>query len=611
MSLRYVVFAAVALAIATSTTTAFADAAPAATPQAPVASAAPPADPVAECKAALKNKKPDEPPTALGTFNGLLGGALMFDVTGGAFHIDAVTAAGDALYADADGKNVEQVKDAQGAPLFLNEQCESVAQASLKPRKNEIGVPFLVVILVLGAIFFTVFFRFINFRAFRHAVNVVRGKYDNPEDEGEISHFRALTSALSATVGLGNIAGVAVAITAGGPGAVVWMMLVAVFGMTAKFSSCTLAQLYRQVNPDGSISGGPMYYLDLGLKQKGPLWGMLGKVLSIMYAFMIMGGALGGGNMFQANQTTSALTYTFGWQVTNAEGNPGPSSTAAWVIGLIMAALVAAVILGGIKRIGAATSKIVPAMCGIYVVAALFVIVSNIGQLGDALGTMWTMAFSENAFLGGMMGVLVQGVKRAAFSNEAGLGSASIAHAAAKTDEPVREGMVAMLGPFIDTIVVCLMTSMVVIITGAWNNPEAAEAVGINPGVKLTAFAFESAISWFPYVLAVCIALFAYSTMISWCYYGERGWIYLVDHFGEGLGLKSVIGFRAIFVLFVVVGSVYGFSDVLDFSDLMVLSMAFPNIIGSVILAPKVAAKLNDYWGRYTAGEMKTYDAKA
>ena len=296
-------------------------------------------------------------------------------------------------------------------------------------------LPFVVLILVLGSIFFTIWYSWINIRGFKHSINVIAGKYDNPEDKGEISHFRALTSALSATVGLGNIAGVAIAIQKGGPGAVFWMWVIAIFGMTAKFSSCTLAQLYRQTNKDGSISGGPMYYLDLGLKQKGAGWGKFGKVLGVVFALMVMGGALGGGNMFQANQSYEAFANVF-----NIEGW-------AWLFGLILAAMVGVVVLGGIKRIGAATSRIVPAMCGVYILASLIIIILNIGKVPATFGLILSMAFTGNAFLGGLIGVLVIGVTRAAFSNEAGLGSAAIAHAAAKTDEPVREGIVAMIGP--------------------------------------------------------------------------------------------------------------------------------------------------------------------
>ncbi|MBI81975.1 MAG: alanine glycine permease [Planctomycetaceae bacterium] len=518
---------------------------------------------------AAENTAPEKETSLLAQFNDKMFGLLFFDVAFGAIHVDEI---------DRDGK--------------------PVLEPDGKQKQKTIAIPFLVTVLILGAIFFTCWYRFINVRGFKHALDVVLGRYDNPNDEGEISHFRALTSALSATVGLGNIAGVAVAIVLGGPGAVLWMMIAAVFGMTAKFSSCTLSQMYRQVNADGSISGGPMYYLDIGLRKKGGLWGSIGKVLAIMYAIMVMGGALGGGNMFQANQTVEALTSTFGVEDLSLD-------RARWGIGLVMAGLVAVVILGGIRRIGAATSKIVPSMCCLYVLAAIFVITSNISQLPEALALMVKMAFTTNAFYGGAAGVLIKGVQRAAFSNEAGLGSAAIAHAAAKTDEPVREGLVAMMGPFIDTIIICLMTGLVVVITGTWNSPEVVNADSLQ-GVAVTAQAFGSVVSWFPLLLTLCVTLFAYSTMISWCYYGERGWIYLMDHFG-GAGLRTVVVFRIIFVVFVVIGAVNNLTNVLAFSDIMILSMAFPNIVGSIVLAPLVLERLRDYWGRYTSGEMKAY----
>ena len=502
----------------------------------------------------------DKEPSLLGKVNAKIFSILFFDMAFGSIEVDEV---------DRDGN---PVLDEFGAPA-----------------KKVVSIPFLIVVLILGAIFFTFWYRWINIRGFKHSIDVIRGKYDKPEDTGEISHFRALTSALSATVGLGNIAGVAVAIQLGGPGAVFWMLIAAVFGMTTKFSSCTLSQMYRKVNPDGSISGGPMYYLDIGLKQMGSSWASLGKVLAVMYALMIMGGAIGGGNMFQANQTAEAFRSTFGF-----------SEGANWIIGIIIAILVGIVIIGGIKRIGAATSKIVPAMCGLYVAISIFIILKNIARVPETIGLIFAMAFTNNAFYGGLAGVLAWGIRRAAFSNEAGLGSAAIAHAAARTEEPVREGIVAMIGPFIDTIIVCLMTAMVVIITGAWNDPSIPQSAGVT----LTTKAFESAISWFPYILTISIALFAYSTMISWCYYGERGWIYLLDHFG-GSGLKSVIIFRVIFVLFVVVGAANPLRDVLDFSDAMTLSMAFPNIVGSIILAPRILEKVREYWDRYKSGEMQ------
>ena len=332
-----------------------------------------------------------------------------------------------------------------------------------------------------------------------------------------------------------------------------------------------------------------MYYLDIGIKQMGGFWAPVGKFLAVMYALMVMGGAIGGGNMFQVNQTAEAFRSTFGF-----------SESANWIIGITMMILVGVVIIGGIKRIGAATSKIVPGMCGLYVLVSMIIILINISRVPETIGLIFSMAFTGNAFYGGMIGVLMWGIRRASFSNEAGLGSAAIAHAAAKTEEPVREGIVAMIGPFIDTIIVCFMTAIVVIITGAWNDPSIPQSAGVT----LTTKAFESAISWFPYVLTVSIALFAYSTMISWGYYGERGWIYLLDHFG-GSGLKTVIVFRIIFVAAIIVGAVHPLSDVLDFSDAMILSMAFPNIVGSVILAPRLLERVRDYWNRYQSGEMK------
>ena len=506
----------------------------------------------------------DEDLSLLARANEIIGSVLFFDVAFGSVQLDVVNRDGSPVY-DEDGK----------------------------PKKRVVAVPFLVMLLILGGIFFTFWYRWITVRGFKHSIDVIRGKFDRPEDTGEISHFRALTSALSATVGLGNIAGVAIAIQLGGPGAVFWMMIAAIFGMGEKFCTCVLSQMYRKVNSDGSISGGAMYYVDLGLKQMGGYWKPIGKVLAVMYAVMIMGGAIGGGNMFQVNQTAEAFRSTFGI----------PESY-NWLIGVIMAVLVGIVIIGGIKRIGAATSKIVPAMCGIYVIASLFIILTNITEVPKTIGLIFTMAFSDNAFYGGIVGVFVWGIKRAAFSNEAGLGSAAIAHAAAKTDEPVREGIIGMIGPFIDTIIVCTMTALVVIITGAWNDPSIVEAGQRNVGVALTTTAFKSVISWFPYILTISIGLFAYSTMISWCYYGERGWVYLLDHF-NGIGLRTVIVFRVIFVGCILFGAINTLADVLDFSDLLILSMAFPNIVGSIILAPRVLKKVQDYWGRYTSGEMK------
>ncbi len=473
------------------------------------------------------------------------------------------------------------------------------------PKLDDEGNPktqgpfFIVVFLALGSIFFTLWYGFINVRGFRHSIKVIRGHYDNPEDEGQISHFKALTSALSATIGLGNIAGVAIAVKAGGPGAVLWMMILAVFGMTAKFSECTLAQMYRKINDKGEVSGGPMYYLDVGFKEKGPTWGIIGKVLAVLFAVLVMFAALGGGNMFQSNQAFEAFRTTV--QQANG-GDPMSHGTVfamSAVFGVVMAAVVGVVILGGITRIGEATSKIVPTMCGLYVVASLVIILTHITSVPEAISTIVREAFNTQAAAGGIMGVLIIGFQRAAFSNEAGIGSAAIAHSAAKTKEPVREGIVAMIGPFIDTIVICLMTGIVVTISDAYiNAPEGANGAGV------TMHAFQSSpalAGWFPYVLTVCIVLFAFSTMISWCYYGERGWGYL-------FGLKSVTAYRIVFVICVFIGAVAKLGGVIDFSDLMLLGMAFPNIIGGIILAPKVKEKLHDYWSRYKSGEMPVYD---
>ncbi len=495
---------------------------------------------------------------AINQVNKVVGGALFFNITGDLFQTPELL---------------------EGNPVLLPDGTK---------KTRTVPVPFLVAFLALGSVLFTLIYGFVNLRGFTHAIQVVRGKYDKEQSErteGEVTHFQALTSALSATVGLGNIAGVAIAIQKGGPGAVFWMVVAAFFGMSTKFSSCTLAQLYRQKNADNSLSGGPMYYLDLGLKERG--LAPLGKVLAVIFAFMIMGGAMGGGNMFQANQSFGALSSAFDL----------PKSYAP-VFGFIMAALVALVILGGIKRIGAATSKIVPAMVAIYVLASITVLAANLSEIPQAFSLIFERAFSKNAIFGGAMGVLIMGVQRASFSNEAGLGSSAIAHAAAKTDEPVREGLVAMIEPFIDTMVVCTMTALVVIVSGAWKDP----SMVAQPGVALTNSAFATVLPWFPKVLSLCVLLFAYSTMISWCYYGERGWIYLMDHFG--LGLKTLPIFRGIFVCFVFIGSVANLGAVLDFSDLLILCMALPNILGSLFLVPVLREKMTDYFQR-----MKKVDA--
>ena len=486
-----------------------------------------------------------------------------------------------------------------------------------------LGFPFIVLVLLAGAITFSFYFRFINIRGFRHSIEIIRGKYDNPNDIGQISHFQALTSALSATIGLGNIAGVAIAVAQGGPGAVFWMMFIAVFSMSAKFVSASLAQIYRKVNPDGSISGGPMYYLDYGLKKKGMAG--FGRILGIMYAIFIIGGAFGGGNMFQANQSYELVAT----QVPLLAAN-------SWLYGIILAGLVALVILGGIVRIGKATEKIVPLMVLIYVGASLWIILLNLERLPSVINSIFTQAFTPEAFYGGMIGVLVIGIKRAVFSNEGGVGSAAIAHSAAKTDEPIREGIVAMIGPFIDTIVICFMTASVLLITLEDNDllkeynsakqevylselvlvsaddadakssaettlAAAEERLGLAAkGAQFTSNAFSSVFPWFPIILSIVVFLFSYSTMISWYYYGDKGWNYL-------FGSKSIPIYQAIFLGCILLGTITKLGNVLDFSDMMILSCAFPNIIGAFFLLPEIKTALNDYWNRYQKGEFKIY----
>jgi AGCS family alanine or glycine:cation symporter len=454
------------------------------------------------------------------------------------------------------------------------------------------GMPFIVLWLIAGAVFFTIRMKLINVLGFRHALRVIRGDYDDSRDPGEVTHFQALTSALSATIGLGNIAGVTLAVSAGGAGAVFWMMLAGFFGMTSKFVECTLSQLYRRVRADGRVSGGPMVYLSDGLAELG--WPRFGRILGGTFALLCVGGCLGGGNMFQANQSFQLIAATVG-EVSGTD----ISGLAPWY-GLLMMALVGAVIIGGIRRIGRTTSRIVPAMCGIYIAASLFVILSHWDQVPSLLMRIVMEAFGGDAIAGGLVGVLVIGVQRAVFSNEAGIGSAAIAHAAAKTDEPVREGIVALIGPFIDTIVICLMTALVVLITGVHDDPQYA---GVE-GAALTSKAFASTISWFPAVLSVSVFLFAYSTMISWSYYGQSCWEHL-------FGSRSVVVFKMLYLGCIFIGSVVNLGSVLTFSDIMILCMAFPNILGALLLSGRVRLALDSYWQRYRSGAMRPVTQRA
>ena len=464
------------------------------------------------------------------------------------------------------------------------------------------GFPLITLVLLAGGLIFSFYFNFINIRAFKHSIEIIKGKYDNPRDTGQISHFQALTSALSATIGLGNIAGVAVAVSLGGPGAVFWMVFIAFFSMSAKFVSATLGQLYRKINNDGSVSGGPMYYLSQGLAEKGYI--KFGKVLAVIYAIFIIGGAFGGGNMFQANQSYELFGKLIDSKLIILSEFSGLSNYGItlglpnYLYGILLAALVGTVIVGGIKRIGETTEKIVPLMVVLYVAASLFVILTNVSKLPDVLYSIMNQAFSPDAAYGGFIGALVTGVKRSVFSNEGGVGSASIAHSAAKTDEPVREGIVAMIGPFIDTIVVCFMTASVILIT-ADLNPLYKVGGGIN-GAELTSAAFGTSISWFPYILSIVVFLFSFSTMISWYYYGDKGWKYL-------FGSSSIKVYQVMYLGCIVLGSVSSLNNVIDFSDMMILSCGFPNIIGCLFLLPLLKIKLNNYWKKYNNGEFKIY----
>ncbi len=443
-----------------------------------------------------------------------------------------------------------------------------------------IELPIVVLWLVLGALFFTLRFQFVNVRAFRHAIDCVRGRYSSPDDPGEISHFEALSAALSATVGLGNIAGVAVAVSKGGPGAVFWMVVMGLLGMSSKFAECTLGQKYRVLDGNGGVSGGPMHYLERGLAEIGRP--RLGRFLAVAFALMCIGGSFGGGNMFQSNQAWKMVGMVTGLE----------ARLAAAVFGALLAAAVGVVIIGGIRRIGHVAAALVPFMCGLYLLCGLWIVLTHADQIGGAFATILTSAFRpEAAAWGGFMGVLVQGLRRAAFSNEAGIGSAPIAHSAAITREPVREGMVALLEPFIDTVIVCSTTGLVIVVTGAYVND------GSTAGIELTAKAFASVFPWFPVLLAITATLFAFSTMISWSYYGERCWSFL-------FGARTSNYYKALFLLFAWFGAVSPLAQVIEFSDLMILGMAFPNIPGVILLSGRIKADLDSYLARLRAGEF-------
>ena len=461
------------------------------------------------------------------------------------------------------------------------------------------GIPTIIFLLVGGATFFTFHFGFINIRRFGLAIKTVMGRHDDLEDDrshkGEVSHFKALATAVSGTVGNGNIAGVAMAIAIGGPGATFWMILCGLLGMSTKFVECTLGVKYRDVDSDGTVYGGPMYYLSKGLKERG--FAKLGKTLAVIFAILCIGASFGGGNAAQSNQAAMQLVDSFGMTGGNART----------IIGVIMMVVVGIIIIGGIKRIASVTEKVVPFMAGMYVIACLYIIIINFSLVDDAFGMIIGQAFSPSATVGGFIGVLIQGFRRAAFSNEAGAGSASIAHSAVITSYPASEGIVALLEPFIDTVVICTLTALVIIIFNGDNTIfEYGATVGDGTavmiqgqelsGAGITSAAFSEYISFSGPFLTIAVVLFAVSTMISWSYYGLQSWVYLF-----GKGKVSDLTYKLLFLVFIVIGAAGDMSSVWAFSDAMILALVFPNMIGLFILFPKVRKELEKYLNAISA----------
>lgn len=526
---------------------------------------------------------------------------------------------------------------------------------------GQYSVPLVLILLAGSAILLTIYFRFVNLRMLPLALKTVTGRYTDKEAPGEITHFQALTAALSATVGLGNIAGVAVAIGLGGPGATFWMILLGFCGMATKFAECTLGVKYRHIDNKGKAHGGPMFYLRKGLADRGngsPGWVLAGKILAVFFALMAIGGAIGAGNMYQANQAHSLFSENFGIL---KEG---------WQFGLFLAFFVGLVIIGGIKWIARVTEVLVPFMCVIYLSAGFIILFMNIELIGPAIGSIVRGAFTPDSLVGGFIGVLIQGIQRAAFSNEAGVGSAPIAHSAVKTNHPASEGLVALLEPLTDTVIVCTMTALVLVVSGTWKvdgivregqtialyadasgqpgdqvmrvmeegatlrlqevYPDTGEAshrkavdlsdrqIGWVPydyesrtsnlelveGIRKTARAFGSQISWFPNVLAVSVLLFAFSTMISWSYYGEQGLIYLIGRREPIVVLIYKLGF----CVCVVIGAASSLTNVLRLGDAMLFSMVIPNLLGLALLLPIIKQELSkfiDHAKKVDSGEIK------
>ena len=479
---------------------------------------------------------------------------------------------------------VRPVADAVSGAIFYSVRVSGTDEAPVM-------FPLIVGWLILAALIFTLYFRFINIRGFKHGFDLIRGKYDDASSAGEVSHFRALTSAVSGTVGLGNIAGVAVAITIGGPGATFWMVLAGLLGMSSKFVECTLGVMYRLEKPDGTISGGPMYYLSRGIAKNYPKAAGFGMVLAIVFAICTMLGAIGAGAMFQANQAFA--------QMSNVAGSLMPANGSLW-FGLVYAVLGGIVVIGGITRIGSVTARLVPGMAAIYLLGALFVILTNLPQLPGAFMAIIDGAFTAEGVSGGVIGALIQGFRRASFSNEAGLGSAAIAHSAVKTKEPLSEGFVALWEPFIDTVVICTMTALVIIITNQHI------AGGGADGVQLTSNAFATVSPWFPYALAFVVLLFAFSTTITWAYYGAKACSFLFKE-----SKVALYGFKFFYLAMAVVGCTMPLASIVDIADGLLFIMAIPNLIGVYLLMPVVKRELTSYLARVKSGEIARTDGTA
>ena len=452
-----------------------------------------------------------------------------------------------------------------------------------------VSIPFVVVWLLCAGVFLTLRMGFINLRGFWHAIELVRGKYDDKDHQGDVSHFQALSSALSGTVGLGNIAGVAIAIGVGGPGATFWMIVSGFLGMTSKFAECTLAVMYRSKDEQGLVLGGPMVYLREGLGKMGLGW--LGSVLAIVFTFLCIGGSFGGGNSYQVAQSLNALKTEPAFAF--LEDYP-------WVYGLIMTVLVGVVIIGGIKSIGNFAGAVVPFMCIAYMSVCIAILCINYQYLPFAAQEIVTGAFNPTAMYGGFLGVMVIGIKRAVFSNEAGAGSAAIAHSAAKTDKPISEGMVALLEPFIDTVLVCTLTALTIVCTGVYRQPDVQQLAVDGKGsmVTLAAFTQNASFDWFRYILYLAVFLFAYSTCVSWSYYGERCFVSL-------FGQKWSMLYKILFLVFTFLGSIITPENILDFSDMLILAMSVPNLIGVFLMSSMIRTELDKYWLEYKSGAME------